>query len=284
MREPLLFSGIRWLGAKVVARKPVVDDDPDHRGRKVPFVDTLIIETSGKGRPYQVHFAEAWWRDLAELALDDEKRVLSFLRRRGDPFGVLAPGGKQISTYDWRSLKAVLERAVVAWDTQPDETGVSHFRLEKLRSAEHMFDMATGVAATGWASEIEAGYHGGITLTHRAKVLTAYLCAAAAASVRGGLDMRRCDYCSSWFNLHYANARQCSSSCRAAASNKGRHPMASFARSEHVKGRSVGKAAGGAGENGRLQDGAELRDRKQAAAHAAQIARSNAAASATAPT
>ena len=76
MREPLLFSGIRWSGAKVVARGQVVGTDFD--GKKVPWTDTLIIETTGKGRPYSVTHAEGWWRDFAELPLDDERRVLSF--------------------------------------------------------------------------------------------------------------------------------------------------------------------------------------------------------------
>ena len=228
MPKSLSFSGIRWPAAKVVARKQVVDDDPDHRSRKVPFVDTLIIETSGRGWPYSVVFVEGWWRDLAELALDDEKRVLSFLQRRGDPLGQLAPNGKQVITYDWRHLKAVLERAVVAWDKQPDATGVSHFRQEKLRSAEHMFDRAahpvpTDSAATGWADELGV-YYSGISRSLRAQTLRAYLCAAAAASVEEGLDMRRCDYCRSWFTLHRSDARWCSSSCRAAASNKRTSP------------------------------------------------------------
>jgi hypothetical protein len=237
MRELLYFSGTRWGGAKVVARKQVVDDDPDHRGRKVPLVDTLIIETTGVGRPYLVDHVEGWWRDLAEFRLDDERRVLSFLQRRGDPFGKLKSDGTQISTYDWRDLKRVLERAAQAWDPQPDETGVSHFRLEKRSSADRMFAMVTGRyadgraadgragrAADGWAEELSVSYHGGITPIYRAKILAAYLCAAAAASVRGGLDMRRCHYCSSWFTLHYANARQCSASCRAARFNKRTSP------------------------------------------------------------
>jgi hypothetical protein len=237
MREPLFFSGIRWPAARVVARKQVVDDDPDHRGRKVPFVDTLIIETTGQGRPYSVDFAEGWWRDLAETPLDDEKHVLRFLRRRGDPFGKLKSDGTQISTYDWRDLKRVLERAAVAWDKQPDETGVSHFHLGKRSRADRMFAMVTGRyadgraadgrqgrAADGWAEELSVSYRGGITPSLSAKTLAAYLCGAAAACVRAGLDMRRCDYCSSWFILHYANARQCSDSCRAARFNKRTSP------------------------------------------------------------
>ena len=237
MREPLFFSGIRWGGAKVVRRIQVVDSDLEHRGRKVPLVDTLIIQTTGLGRLYSVDQVEGWWRDLAEFRLDDERRVLSFLQRRGDPFGELKSDGTQISTYDWRDLKKVLERAARAWDPQPDETGVSHFHLEKRSKADRMFASVTGRypdgraadgragrASDGWAEELSVSYRGGITPTLRAKILAAYLCAAAAASVRGGLDMRRCDYCSSWFTLHYANARQCSASCRAARFNKRTSP------------------------------------------------------------
>ena len=102
----------------------------------MPLTDALIIETSGKGRPYDVTHAEAWWRDFAELPIDDERRVLSFLARRGDPFGQLAPDGKQISTYHWLGLKAVLEQAAAAWDPQPDETGVSRFRPENARTSQ----------------------------------------------------------------------------------------------------------------------------------------------------
>jgi hypothetical protein len=228
MREALLFSGIRWGGAKVVDRTQVACVQfpayPDEK--KVLFEYTLIIETTGQGRPYSVTFAEGWWRDFAELPLDDEKRVLSFLQRRGDPFGVLVPGGKQISTADWRILKATLRCATLAWDPQPDETGVSRFRPEKLRSAEHMFEFSDG-----WARELDV-YYSGVTPMLRPRVLAAYLCAAAASSVRAGVPMRRCDYCHSWFNLHYAAARQCSASCRAARFN-GRTSPHGFVSQDH---------------------------------------------------
>ena len=263
MHEPLFFAGTRWSGARVVGRKQVVASDPDHRSRKVPFVDTLIIDTRGSGRPYEVHFAESWWRDLAEFALDDERRVVSFLQRRGDPSGVLAPGGQQISTYDWRDLKAVLERAVVAWNPQVDADGVSHFRLGNLRSAEHMLDMTIGEASTGWAKETD-NYYSGITLMDRALTLRAYMVAAAAADVRGGLDMRRCDYCHSWFTLHRSDARWCSRSCRAASSNQRKSPHA-FVSQDHNTQRSdpvaepLARAGGGRPSAGPR---AELRDPK----------------------
>jgi hypothetical protein len=217
MREPLLFDGIRWSGAKVVARGQVVGSGSD--GKKVPWTDALIIETTGNGRPYSVTHAEAWWRDLADLPIDDERRVLSFLARRGDPFGELAPDGKQISTHHWLSLKTVLRQAARAWSPLQDETGVSRFHPEMLEVAER-FLLNFG---TEWTGQLSVVYQGLVPVLS-AKVLAAYMCAAAAASLRAGLDMRRCDYCNSWFTLHYANARQCSASCRAARFNNRRSP------------------------------------------------------------
>jgi hypothetical protein len=277
MYDALLFAGTRWPAAKVVARQKVVDSDLEHSGRQVPLVDTLIIETTGLGRPYVVDHVEGWWRDLAEFQLDDERRVLSFLQRRGDPFGKLKSDGTQISTYDWRDLKRVLERAAHAWDPQPDETGVSHFHLKKRSRADRMFAMVTGRyadgraadgqagrAADGWAEELSVSYRGGITPTHRAKILAAYLCAAAAASVRGGQDMRRCHYCSSWFIMHRSDARWCSSSCRAASSNKKRSPHAFVSQNQNTQGGdSVAEpVAGAGGERPPAGPRAKLRDPK----------------------
>jgi len=230
MREALYFSGIRWPAARVVDRKQLIDDDDPVPGLvpvAVSYVDALVIETTGSGRPYEVNFIEGWWRDFAEGRLDDENHVLRFLRRRGDPFGVLAPDGTQISTRGrtWRDLKKVLEVAATAWEPQPAITpaGISRFRPERRQGAERMFDVVTGPAATGWADDLGVHYSG-ISRSDHAKTLAAYLCAAAAASVEAGLDMRRCGHCGSWFTLHYANARHCGNSCRAAANSNRRSP------------------------------------------------------------
>src|SRR5215467_7361893 len=89
MYDALLFAGTRWPAAKVVARREVASISlpafPSGDGNKVLFEDTLIIETTGQGWSYSAVDGEGWWRDFAELPLDDERRVLSFLRRRGDP-------------------------------------------------------------------------------------------------------------------------------------------------------------------------------------------------------
>ena len=241
MREPLLFSGIRWSGAKVVDRKQVVGTG--FAGKKVPWTDALIIETTGQGRSYSVTHAEAWWRDLADLPLDDEGRVLSFLARRGDPFGELAPDGKQISTFPlWFGLKAALRLAAGAWGPR-DEAGVSRFRPERLETAEQ-FQLNLW---TEWTNQLSVVYQGLVPVLST-KILAAYMCAAAAASLRAGLDMRRCDYCSSWFTLHYANARQCSASCRAARFNNRRSPHGFLPQDHDPQGSdSVAEPVAGAG-------------------------------------
>lgn len=244
MREPLLFSGIRWSGAKVVAHKQVLGTSI-FTEKKVPFFDALIIETTGKGRPYSVTHAEAWWRDFADLPLDDERRVLSFLARRGDPFGQLAPNGKQISTRDWFGLKGVFGHAAGAWDPWPDQTGVSRFRPDMLEIAERFLHPPN--LGTDWTSQLSVVYQGLVPVLST-KVLAAYMCAAAAATLRAGLDMRRCDYCSSWFTLHYANARQCSASCRAARFNQRRSPHGFLPQDHDTQGSdSMAEPVAGAG-------------------------------------
>jgi hypothetical protein len=234
MREPLLFTGIRWPGSKVVARGQFIGSN--FAEKKVPLTDALIVETSGNGRPYSVASAEAWWRDFVDFSIDDERRVLSFLARRGDPFGLLAPDGKQISTHQWLGLKAVLGQAAAAWTSRPGYfeglspplsppgyleglSPLSRFHPEMLEVAgRFLLDFGTE-----WTSQLSVVYVG-LRPVLSTKLLAAYMCAAAAASLRAGLDMRRCGYCSSWFTLHYANARHCSASCRAAQFNQRRSP------------------------------------------------------------
>ena len=169
-----------------------------------------------QGRPYQVKFAEGWWRDLAELRIDDEARVLSFLQRRGDPLGELKPGAP-IITGAWLGLKDRLRTASHAWEWR------SGFEISHLKMAPEGRSLFLRTMNPQWTEHLGVVFQG-ITPVLKAKSLAAYCVAAAAASLRSGLAMRRCDYCSSWFLLHYAKARQCSASCRAARFNKRRSP------------------------------------------------------------
>jgi hypothetical protein len=69
-------------------------------------------------------------------------------------------------------------------------------------------------------------YRDGLQPIVSAGTLASYCVAAAAASLRSALPMRRCEYCASWFLLHYAPARCCSVSCGAAMANKRTSPHA----------------------------------------------------------
>jgi hypothetical protein len=236
MREALLFSGLRRPAVRVVERQKVF-------GRyrsgfvgetgELPAAISLVIETTGNGRPYQVKYAEGWWRDFSEVRIDDERTVLRFLQMRGDPFRELEPGAPIVTSH-WESLIRLLRRAASAWDSKT----TTSFTLDDLisHSADALFpvsafhpewrDDAAGFLRAlrpEWTSELSVTYDG-LKPVLIANSLATYLTAAAAASLRAGLPMRRCHYCNSWFTLHYANAHQCSASCRAARFNQRRSP------------------------------------------------------------
>ena len=227
MDDLLLFRvGLAGAGPRLSTanRSSSVVRTPNQTGT-VYFDTTLILETTGEGRVYSVDFAEAWWRDFSEVPFADERRVLSFVQRRGDPFDLLAPG-RQISTCDWYPLSGVLRAAAQLWDPHPDAAGVSHFHPEySLPAAQGLFDSQRGWP---WANAISVIYRNAIAGQH-AKSLAAYMWASAAASLRDRRPMRRCEFCSSWFTLNRSDARWCSGSCRAASSNqrKSRHAIVS---------------------------------------------------------
>ena len=285
MREPLLFSGIRWpaaQGSSPANRSSTATSIPAEEGalgRHAHHRDQR------PGRPYEVNFAEGWWRDLAELPLDDEKRVLSFLQRRGDPFGVLAPGGKQISTYDWRDLKS---GARTGGGGMGSATGRGPAcRTSARRSA------AAQSACSIWRLGPKPRPDGpmnlgvtirGITPIHRAKTLAAYMCAAAAASVRGGpgyAPLRLLQL------VVHPPLRQRPPvlglmPCRPLQQTE-IAPWLRFARSQHVRERSGGRAGGGCRERTAACRTARRTSRpgRKRRRTPRRCARSNAAASAT---
>jgi hypothetical protein len=247
MREALLFSGLRRPSVRVVERQKVFGRHGsgfvDEAGES-PAAVALVVETTGNGRAYEVKHAEGWWRDFAEVRIDDARTVVRFLQMRGDPFGRLETG-RPISTADWATLIRQLRQAATAWESVAEgetvgDTGgdvpleqmigratrdpdsaqmkVSAFRAEQGGAAGFLRPLPPE-----WMGQLSVTYDG-LQPVLIAKSLAVYLCAAAAASLRAGLPMRRCDYCSSWFTLHYANARQCSASCRAARFNNRRSP------------------------------------------------------------
>src|SRR5215472_15370516 len=208
VRDALLFSGLRWPAAEVTSRRPIrvlatgfVDDE----GR----VEVPVIATTGQGQQYQVESAEGWWRDFAELTIGDERRALSFVRRRGDPSRVLTPE-RPLHTGYWVEHLNGLCTAALFWEPRND-LEVSRFIADDERVALFLRKLRPD-----WAEEEMRLVYRGLTPLPVARSLAAYLLAAALSSIRRRVPMRRCQYCSSWFELHRKEAVFCSPSCRAA--------------------------------------------------------------------
>lgn len=210
MREALEFQGRRWPAARVAGHSTaLVAGEPP----------SLVIEVSGSGRAYAVLHAEGWWRDLAELRPHDESRVLSFLQRRGDPLGLLAPGHR-IDTKDWKGLIWTFRQAAMAWGPR-QALEVSTYGGGEVQpvEGERAFLKSLQTNYPGWAADLGVTFQG-LEPVVKADSLQAYMIAAAMAGLRRKLPMRPCNYCSSWFYVTHAAARFCTSSCRAASGNK----------------------------------------------------------------
>jgi hypothetical protein len=167
-----------------------------------------------------VTHAEGWWRDFAETPFHDEARVVSFIQRRGDPFGILSPE-RPISTahhderhgWNWENLRTALATAALAW-AGPDDVMKSSFI-----GTDSPADFLQMRAAEAFEDELGV-VHKGLEAVVSAQSLRSYMLEAAASSLRLKRPMQRCAFCMSWFNLAHAGAEFCSPSCRAATANK----------------------------------------------------------------
>src|SRR5262249_31591791 len=159
----------------------------------------------GQGQQYQVESAEGWWRDFAELKVGDEQRAISFVRRRGDPRDELAPD-RSIHTGRWVDLLNRLRPAALCWERR-DNLEVSKFIADDERVAIFL-----QLLPATWATEEMGLAYRSLTPVPRAHSLAGYLIASAISALRRRVSMRRCQYCSSWFELHRKEAVFCSPS------------------------------------------------------------------------
>jgi hypothetical protein len=257
MRDALLFSGLRWPAAQVTGHRlaPVlatgfVSDDGE--------MEVPVIATTGQGQRYEVEAVEGWWRDFAELQVGMEARAISFVRRRGDPAGKLAPD-QTIHTGLWSPLLNILQTARLCWEPR-DNLEISRFIADDERVALFLKQLPAD-----WTETIEGKMgltYRGLTPVPVAKTLTAYLVASAISSIRRRVSMRRCQYCSSWFELHRRAAVFCTPSCRAAHFNKRVSPHGlDITRDHPQRERPLASALAGTGRGRKGPPGeAQLRD------------------------
>jgi hypothetical protein len=212
-RSELIFSGLRWPGAYAAGSRhqiiPRADGSLDAESR---FVN--ITGAVGKGRRWTPEPIDATWRSLAELDLDSFPDSAHFVRRRGDPYGVLKPDNF-ISTTQWIYLAEALRLAAAAWQP-PDATGTSYPTKDRAKLVEAGRFLQHAGAAPLLATLTVVPNSSGVGLSLSAPTLAAFLIARAALALANPLPMRRCAECGFWFEMRrMSQPRFCSSSCRA---------------------------------------------------------------------
>jgi hypothetical protein len=220
-------------------------------------VEVPVITTTGQGQHYQVESAEGWWRDFAELQATNEQRALSFVRRRGDPRGELTPE-RPIHTGRWVEHLNGLRTAALCWESRSD------FEISKFIDDDERVAFFLRKLSPTWAEDTMGLTYRGLNPIPLAHTLAGYLIASAVSALRRRVSMRRCLYCSSWFELHRAEAMFCSPSCRAAHHNERLSPHGlDFARDDAQRDDTLASPVARAGRGRESPPGeAQLRDPK----------------------
>lgn len=210
---PLVFQGMRWPSARIISSHPMVFRTyPRGREYLPPSRDIFTLTASRGGRPWTATQPDAFWRDFAEIDLNDADAVTAFIGRRGDPQGLLDDVG-ETNTGHWGNLTALLLTAARAWDPE-DADGVSRIAADPQRLREGDYFLVKD--ATGILKDLEpipAPTGPGLAL--RARTLAAFMAGSAASALNRRVSMRRCRHCQSWFEIPRRDIRFCSASCRA---------------------------------------------------------------------
>jgi hypothetical protein len=154
------------------------------------------------------------WRTFSELALGDPEQITAFLRRWGDPTDDVPRDPDYIcSTASWSNFQGVIRIAARSWDP-PQADGVSEFSPRRAREVN--VQLLASFSPTLLDSIAPAVLSDG-TLGFRAKNLHGYLTGTAILAVQEKIPMRRCDYCSGWYEVRRRGGQYCSATCRATA-------------------------------------------------------------------
>jgi hypothetical protein len=217
----ILYSGTSWPTAGVVARDPLLTKFVPPGGQQLRQAFNFTLAAIGKGKAWSTTRPLAFWRDFTAVAHHDaeaEAPMLAFVRRWGDPPSKINGKDGAAESWDWVVLTASLLHIAEAW-SEPDADGVSYYgndsaRLREAHSYWRNFLFPNFIQAD---VEFEVDPAGGTDLVLRAKTLAAFMGLSASSAMARAVPMRRCQYCTGWFELARRDARFCSASCRAHA-------------------------------------------------------------------
>lgn len=209
----LLFSGRRYRQARLRS----THQDWFHE-----------IDTTGGGQEWNTDKPAAFWRNFAEMDLQDGKAVERFFQRHGDPTGVLA-AGTPTHTGSWLGLAAVLRAASRAWEP-PSADGVSRLTGDRERLAEARCFLGGDrdreqLAKMRGFRDAEPHLLRDVTLRQYYRTgglvlyagsLASYMAVSAAHHLEAATPMRVCVECGDYFALGRADARFCSPRCQVA--------------------------------------------------------------------
>jgi hypothetical protein len=199
--DTLIFAGTRWQTARIAQASSTLFE----------------VAASGRGRAWETDTALGFWRDFAELPLDDGDAVVAFIRRYGDPYGAL-DRGEAMHTGHWKNLKALIGTAASAWEPAgPD--GVSQVATDPKRLKLAEWFLRDNPAPVMKDVEPMLDPHGPHIVV-RAKSLATFMCLSALSAVARRVPMRRCQHCGAWLELNRRDSRFCSGACRALHSQR----------------------------------------------------------------
>ncbi|MGH0357510.1 hypothetical protein GHJ84_08740 [Sinorhizobium meliloti] len=191
----LFWSGQAWPAAEIAGRTG----------------EDFIFKTTGKGRHIQFREPAAWWRNFSEVDLNDANAVIGFVRRRGDPFGMLSPTN-QADSSKWFEIHAPLNLAASRWTRNRTGTSVC--------GEEHTIFMSALMACPEFREGVDYRpqllLDGGFSLAILPQTLAGFMITSAILHLQSRVDMALCQQCGDWFVERRSGTRFCSPSCRAA--------------------------------------------------------------------
>ncbi|NKM56360.1 hypothetical protein GFL21_17855 [Rhizobium anhuiense] len=192
----LIWKGRAWPAAEIASRTG----------------DDFVFKTSGHGRPIELAGPAAWWRNFSELDLDDPDAVVGFVKRRGDPSGILSPSAQSDSS-SWFDIAAPLKLAATCWTRNRGESAcVPQVGFMEALASSREFRERINYVPYVW--------DGAFSVRLNAETLAAFMITSAILHLHSRVDMAVCQHCGDWFELKRRGSMYCSPSCRAAASTE----------------------------------------------------------------